>query len=219
MGKGYRVTDLPETIPLFPLPGSLLLPRARLPLNIFEPRYLAMLDDTMKSEHRLIGMIQPHEGPRDSDQNRLHHIGCAGRLISFQETDDGRYLITLGGIARFRLQGKIDGFTPYIRAAVSWDDFSCDLAAPLPDRAFNRDEFFGTLARYFKAVNLSTDWESLEKADEELLINSLSILCPFEPEEKQALLEAPDLTNRRETLVTLMEFALAATGGDEGSLQ
>jgi len=220
MGKGFTLADLPDTIPLFPLPGSLLLPRARLPLNIFEPRYLAMIDDVLKSEHRFIGMIQPHEGPRDADQNRLHQIGCAGRLISFQETDDGRYLITLGGVSRFRLQGKIDGFTPYVRAAVSWEDFSKDLSEPDEDERFDRDAFLATLSRYFTAVNLSTDWDSLKKADEELLVNSLSTLCPFEPEEKQALLEAPDLTNRRETLMTLMEFALAAANQtDEGSVQ
>ncbi len=220
MSKAFTIADLPQTLPVFPLPGSLLLPRARLPLNIFEPRYLAMLDDTIKSEHRLIGMIQPHEGPRDADQSRLHQIGCAGRLIGFQETDDGRYLITLGGISRFRLQGKIDGFTPYIRAAVSWDDFEKDLSEPAPDQGFDRSGFLSTLSRYFSAVSLSSDWDSLEKADEELLVNSLAILCPFEPEEKQALLEAPDLKNRRETLVTLMEFALAEQAqSDEGSLQ
>ncbi len=220
MVKGFTLADLPDTIALFPLPGALLLPRARLPLNIFEPRYLAMLDDTLKSEHRLIGMIQPHEGPRDADQNRLHHIGCAGRLISFQETDDGRYLITLGGVSRFRLQGKIDGFTPYVRGAVAWEDFSQDLSEPTADDGFDRASFLDTLSRYFTAVQLSTDWESLEKADQEPLINSLSMLCPFEPEEKQALLEAPDLKNRRETLMTLMEFALAANSqSDEGSVQ
>ena len=220
MPRSFSAADLPDTIPLFPLPGSLLLPRARLPLNIFEPRYLAMLDDTMKTEHRLIGMIQPHEGPREVDQDRLHHIGCAGRLIGFQETDDGRYLITLGGVSRFRVQGKIDGFTPYIKAAVSWDDFAADLAGPQTDDAFNRPAFLKTLSKFFDAVKLASDWDSLKEADEELLINSLAMLCPFEPEEKQALLEAPDLKNRRETLVTLMEFALASAGlSDDGSLQ
>lgn len=210
----YSAANLPQTIPVFPLPGAILLPRARLPLNIFEPRYLAMLDDTLRSEHRLIGMIQPLNG-----DERLHHIGCAGRLISFSETDDGRYLITLGGISRFRLISKVDGFTPYIRAAIEWEDFRADLANADEDEGFDRAAFLKTLSRYFQAVDLSTDWDSLEKADEDLLVNTLSMLCPFETEEKQALLEAPSLTDRRETLVTLMEFALASGGKDEGSLQ
>lgn len=210
----YSAANLPQTIPVFPLPGAILLPRARLPLNIFEPRYLAMLDDTLRSEHRLIGLIQPLNG-----DERLHHIGCAGRLISFSETDDGRYLITLGGISRFRLISKVDGFTPYIRAAIEWEDFRADLANADEDEGFDRAAFLKTLSRYFQAVDLSTDWDSLEKADEDLLVNTLSMLCPFETEEKQALLEAPSLTDRRETLVTLMEFALASGGKDEGSLQ
>ena len=210
----YTAANLPQTIPVFPLPGAILLPRARLPLNIFEPRYLAMLDDTLRSEHRLIGMIQPLNG-----DERLHQIGCAGRLISFSETDDGRYLITLGGISRFRLISKVDGFTPYIRAAIEWEDFSADLDQSDEDAGFDRTAFLKTLSRYFQAVDLSTDWDSLEKAEEDLLVNTLSMLCPFETEEKQALLEAPSLTDRRETLVTLMEFALASGGTDEGSLQ
>lgn len=208
-----QASDLPETIPVFPLPGAIVLPRARLPLSIFEPRYLAMLDDTLKSDHRLIGMIQPIEG-RDG----LHAIGCAGRLIQFAEKDDGRYSITLGGVSRFRMVQKVDGFTPYIRAAVDWAPFSADME-PAADKDFKRDPFLKLLGRYFSAANLSTDWESLTKADEELLINSLSMLCPFEPEEKQALLEADGLRGRRETLAALMEFAVAAGGQDEGSLQ
>ena len=219
MVKSYKPADLPETIPIFPLPGALLLPRTRLPLNIFEPRYLAMLDDTLKSEHRLIGMIQPSDDPTGSSQGRLHHIGCAGRLISFSESDDGRYLITMGGISRFRFLGKVDGFTPYIRAAVDWSTFERDLGKAEIDENFDRPKFLDTLARYFDMVDLSSDWDSLKEADEELLINSLAILCPFEPEEKQALLEAPSLETRRETIVTLMEFVLASGGSDEGSLQ
>ena len=213
-----RITsaDLPETLPVFPLEGTILLPRARLPLNIFEPRYLAMLDDTLKSDHRMIGIIQPSDG----GGQRLHQIGCAGRLIAYSETDDGRYLITLGGVSRFRMIQKVDGFTPYIRGAVEWASFSRDIGPSENDETFDRTGFLSTLSRYFATVQLSTDWDSLEKADEELLVNSLSMLCPFEPEEKQALLEAARLETRRETLVTLMEFALAAGGAsDEGSLQ
>ena len=218
MVKTFNLSDLPETIPLFPLPGALLLPRTRLPLNIFEPRYLAMLDDTMKSEHRLIGMVQPLDHPEEG-LTRLHNIGCAGRLISFSETDDGRYLITLGGVSRFKTVGTVDGFTPYVRGAVDWVAFEGDLGKCESDEQFDRSAFLKVLARYFKCVNLSSDWDSLKEADEELLINSLAILCPFEAEEKQALLEAPSLKARRETIMTLMEFVLASGGADEGSLQ
>jgi uncharacterized protein len=218
MGKKFSLADLPDTIPVFPLPGALLLPRARLPLNIFEPRYLAMLEDTLKSEHRLIGMIQPAATPEGQDAMRLHHIGCAGRVTAFQETEDGRYLITLSGISRFRLGEMQDGFAPYLRASVGWSGFERDLGRAEADPAFDRESFLGTLARFFDSAQLSSDWDSLKGAEVELLVNSLSILCPFDPEEKQALLEAPTLAARRKTLVMLMEFALRSTG-DEGAIQ
>ncbi len=207
-------SDLPDTIPVFPLPGALLLPRARLPLHIFEPRYLAMLDDTLKTSHRLIGMIQPREPVREGGP-KLHAIGCAGRLTAFSETEDGRYMITLSGVSRFRVSNEIEGFTPYRRCDVSWDGFERDLGGAEHDPGFDRDSFFRTLSRYFESEGLQTDWESLREADDELLLNSLSMLCPFEPEDKQALLEAPSLTTRRETLVTLLEFALRSGGTEE----
>ncbi|TYB89143.1 LON peptidase substrate-binding domain-containing protein [Oceaniovalibus sp. ACAM 378] len=199
--------DLPPTIPVFPLPGALLLPRANLPLHIFEPRYLAMLDDALKTPGRLIGMIQPREVP-GSDERRLHAIGCAGRITGFSETEDGRYMITLSGLSRFRVLREVTGFEPYSRCDVSWDGFSRDLGPVEHDSAFDRTEFLDLLGRFFDAEDLKTDWESLHEAEDELLINSLSMLCPFEPEDKQALLEAPSLSTRRETLVTLIEFAL-----------
>ncbi len=210
--------DLPDTIPVFPLPGALLLPRARLPLHIFEPRYLAMLDDCLKTPHRLIGMIQPREGgPKNGGEGkrRLHSIGCAGRLTAFSETEDGRYMITLSGISRFRVVDEVQGFTPYIRCDVSWAGFERDMGPVETDKKFDRDTFFEHLNRYFEANGLKTDWPSLRDAEDELLINSLSMLCPFSPEDKQALLEAPSLTTRRETLVTLIEFALRGGSGDE----
>ncbi len=209
-----RDGDLPDIIPVFPLPGALLLPRARLPLHIFEPRYLAMLDDTLKTSHRLIGMIQPRDVP-GSEEKRLHSIGCAGRLTAFSETEDGRYMITLAGVSRFRVQTEVSGFTPYRRCEVDWDGFSRDRGAPEHDKSFDRDVFIGLLRRYFDDRNLSTDWDSLKEAEDELLINSLSMLCPFEPEDKQALLEAPSLSTRRETLITLIEFALRGGMGED----
>lgn len=206
--------DLPDTIPIFPLPGALLLPRARLPLHIFEPRYLQMLDDAMKTKHRLIGMIQPREVP-GSTEKRLQAIGCAGRLTGFSETEDGRYMITLSGQSRFRVKEEVAGFTPYRRCLVDWSPFGRDLGDEETDKGFDRKVFLAVLARYFAAMELSTDWSSLKEAEPELLVNSLSMLCPFSPEDKQALLEAPSLTTRRETLVTLIEFALHSGDNDE----
>ena len=210
-------SDLPDRIPLFPLPGALMLPRARLPLNIFEPRYLAMLDDVLKTPHRLIGMIQP----ADASGERLHSIGCAGRVTTFNETDDNRYMITLTGISRFRLGAHEDGFTPYIKAAVSWDGFERDLGPTERDEGFEREPFLDILARYLDLAELRTDWDSLKEAEDELLVNSLAMLLPLGIEDKQALLEAPSLTTRRETLVALMEFALAGQGqtGHEDKMQ
>ncbi|MDG3041064.1 LON peptidase substrate-binding domain-containing protein [Roseicyclus marinus] len=206
--------DLPATISIFPLPGALLLPRARLPLHIFEPRYLAMLDDALKTPHRLIGMVQSREVP-GSNERRLHAIGCAGRVTQFSETEDGRYMITLSGMSRFRIKQEVSGFTPYRRCDVSWDGFGADLGPTEVDPGFDRPRFLDLLGRYFDAMSLSTDWDSMKEAEDELLINSLSMLCPFPPEEKQALLEAPSLSTRRETLVTLIEFALRGGGPEE----
>ncbi len=206
-------TDLPDTIPVFPLPGALLLPRARLPLHLFEPKYLQMLDDVLKTEHRLIGMIQPYAGPNSTDQ--LHRIGCAGRVTAFSETEDGRYMITLSGASRFRLRNEVDGFTPYRRAKVDWSGFERDLGVEEKVGDWDRAVFMRDLGQYFDAQDMSADWDSLKDADDELLINSLSMLCPFEPEDKQALLEAPSLTTRCETLATLLAFALRGGSNDE----
>ncbi|MCA0206113.1 MAG: LON peptidase substrate-binding domain-containing protein [Proteobacteria bacterium] len=214
-----KATDLPDAIALFPLPGALLLPRAKLPLHIFEPRYLAMLEDCMATRLRLIGMIQPRPTPAGGG-DRLHAIGCAGRLTALSETDDGRYMITLTGVSRFRLgEEMVSGAFPYRRAKVRWDGFERDLGPAESDPLLDRAAFMDLLARYFAAVSLSTEWSSLKGADDELLVNALSMLCPFQPEERQALLEAPSLTTRRETLVTLMEFALRASGENGERMQ
>ncbi len=216
MTRRFALADLPDVVPIFPLPGALLLPRARLPLNIFEPRYLAMLDDTLKSDHRLIAMIQPMgEG---GSPPRLHRIGCAGRVTSFSETEDGRYLIALSGVSRFRIEEELEGFTPYRRVRPLWADFEADLSGPERDKGFDRTEFLDLLKLYFEACNLSSDWGSLQDAPVEMLINSLSIMCPFSVEEKQALLEAPRLGDRRDTLTALLRFAIAS-GGDTSKLQ
>lgn len=210
----FSKSDLPGTVPVFPLPGALLLPRARLPLHIFEPRYLAMLDDALKTQTRLIAMIQPYDSNGDGPP-RLQRIGCAGRISGFSETEDGRYMITLAGISRFRVIKEVDGFTPYRRCDVDWSGFERDMGPVEKDKGFDRTAFLDLLQRFFEDKDLKTDWDSLREAEDELLINSLSMLCPFEPEDRQALLEAPSLTTRRETLVTLIEFALRGGTAEE----
>lgn len=208
-----QIADLPDTIPVFPLPGALLLPRARLPLHLFEPRYLQMFDDIFKTDHRMIGMVQAYDATGEA--GKLHSIGCAGKVTAFSETEDGRYMITLSGVSRFRIMNEVDGFTPYRRCRVNWQGFDRDLGAVEKDPDFDRDTFMESLGRYFADQGLQTDWDSLGEADNELLINSLSMLCPFEPEDKQALLEAPSLTTRRETLTTLIEFSLRGGSAEE----
>ena len=210
--------DLPDIIPIFPLSGALLLPRGRLPLHVFEPRYLAMVEDCLKTPERLIGMIQPREVP-GGEAPRLHAIGCAGRLTGFSETDDGRYMITLTGISRFRLREEVAGFAPYRRVRADWAPFARDRGGAEEDAGFRRAAFLPLLQRFFQARGLSTDWGALEAAGDELLINALSMLCPFGPEDRQALLEAPSLQTRRETLVTLIEFALHSGDGPEEPMQ
>lgn len=208
-----KAADLPNVIPVFPLPGALLLPRARLPLHLFEPRYLAMLDDTLKTSHRMIGMIQPYDQPDGS--SALNRIGCAGRLTQFSETEDGRYMATLTGISRYRIRQELDGFTPYRRCEVDWTGFDRDRGPVDRDKDLDRGAFFDLLGRYFTERQLDTDWDALKEAEDELLINSLAMLLRFEPEDKQALLEAPSLSTRRETLVTLIEYTLRGGGGSE----
>lgn len=216
MARRFAPADLPEVVPVFPLPGALLLPRARLPLNIFEPRYLAMLDDCLRSDHRLIGMVQPFE---DAGQPpRLHTIGCAGRVTSLSETEDGRYLIALTGICRFRIRSELEGFTPYRRVKADYADFHDDLNRVEDEFPGDREAFMALLRDYFDAARLSSDWDSMRDAEPELLINSLAMMCPFSVEEKQALLEAPRLSDRCETLKALMQFAIAS-GGEGGQVQ
>lgn len=215
MSRHFGLADLPGALPVFPLADALLLPRGRLPLNIFEPRYLAMFDDALKSPHRMIGMIQPTESDGEPG---LRAVGCAGRIVSFSETEDGRYLIVLAGICRFTPEAELDGFAPYRRVTPGWERWRHDLGPREVDEGFERKAFLRLLKRYFSAAGLSTDWDSLKEADEEMLINSLAMLCPFSAEEKQALMEAELLGDRRASLIALMEFAVASHGED-GPLQ
>jgi Lon protease-like protein len=161
-------------------------------------------------------MVQPLQSKSDND-NELHKIGCSGRISSFSETDDGRYMITLSGVSRFKIDSFVESFSPFIKANINWENFTGDETGVSLDEDFDRDKFFNLLKKYFSVTGLKTDWESLRDADEELLINSLSMLCPFNIEEKQALLESDNLCSRRVMISTLMEFSLH--GGDTGGLQ
>ena len=206
-----NMKNLPNKIPIFPLTGVLLLPNARLPLNIFEDKYLKMIEDVLATKTRIIGMIQKisdqNEGPLYSN---LAKVGCAGRIISFTETEDSRYLITLSGISRFELLKTTESSDMYVTAKVNWNLYNSDLMAEKTTANFKRDTFLTILAKYLKITNLQTDWESLRKAEDELLINSLSMLCPFDQHEKQALLEAKTIKDRVAVLQTLMEMTIKA---------
>ena len=201
---------LPQNIPLFPLPGALLLPNSRLPLNIFEPRYINMVEDTIATKHRLIGMIQPvkiNTGKEISEKNKYQKVGCAGRIVSFTETGDGRYLITLEGVSRFNFMNEVEHQEPYVLSQIDWSFYKHDLT-PLEDmNGFDRNDFLEILKKYLDSAQIASDWEVLKKAKEEVLVNSLSMLCPFEPDEKQVLLEADTIRNRLDVLVTLMKLS------------
>lgn len=215
----FTLQSAPDAIPVFPLPGALLLPRGRLPLNIFEPRYLAMVDDALKTEHRLIGMIQPRCSESKETGRQLYDVGCAGRIVTFSETDDGRYLIALQGVSRFEAVEEIEGFQPYRRVTAKWDDYALDTKNPQSDDPdFDKTGFLALVNTYFRAKELDTDWDALGQADEETIINALSMMCPFSAGEKQALLEAEDLRARRDVLAALLR--IDAAGQDpQGRLQ
>lgn len=213
--------ELPGTIPIFPLAGVLLLPRGELPLNIFEPRYLAMVDDAMRSGHRLIGMIQPdvaHPGPED--RPRLYRVGCVGRITQLAETGDGRYLMQLTGVARYRIEEELKVATPYRQCRVTYAPFADDFTARKGEDEVDRKSLLHALSAFLKANNLKADWEGIESAPNEAVVNALAMMSPYGPAEKQALLEAPDLKSRAEMLVAVTEIELAKkTSGGETPLQ
>ena len=221
MNVVYRgPADLPHVIPVFPLPGALLLPRGQMPLNIFEPRYLAMIDDTMRDGHRLIGMIQPDPGhPGPEDKPNLYKVGCVGRITQLAETGDGRYLLELTGVARFRIEDEPAVLTPYRQCRVTYQPFADDFIARKGEEAVNREELLKTLSDFLKANKLKADWEGIEKAPNEALVNALAMMSPYGSAEKQALLEAPDLKTRAEILVAVTEMELAKSTDGETKLQ
>src|ERR1700674_4904462 len=202
--------DLADVIPVFPLAGALLLPRGQMPLNIFEPRYVAMIDDALRSGHRLIGMIQPdtaHPGP-ESKPN-LYKVGCVGRITQIAETGDGRYLLQLTGIARFRVEEKLSVTTPYRQCRVSYAPFTDDFTPRKGEDGVDRESLLRSLSEFLKANNLKADWDGIENAPNEALVNALAMMSPYGAAEKQAMLEAPDLKTRAEILIAITEIELA----------
>jgi uncharacterized protein len=210
--------DLPAVIPVFPLPGVLLLPGAQLPLNIFEPRYLSMTDDAIKS-NRIIGMIQPSDtGTGLQDPPGLRPVGCAGKITQFGETGDGRYLMTLTGIARFRIVGELETLTPYRQCKIDFEEFAGDLIAETEDN-IDRKAIINTLKQFTEKRNMRVDWSDIDEARTAVLINAMAMMGPFGPSEKQTLLEAPDIRSRADTLTAIIEFELAQSAGSSSKLQ
>jgi Lon protease-like protein len=208
--------DLPAMIPVFPLPGALLLPRGQMPLNIFEPRYLAMIDDAFTGGRRLIGMIQPDLRGGPADIPPLYKVGCVGRITQLAESGDGRYLIELTGIARFEVAEEMKVLTPYRQCRVTYDAFTDDFVARKGEDAVDRAALLRTLRDFLKANDLKADWQGIENAPNEALVNALSMMSPYGAAEKQALLEAKDLKTRAEILIAVTEIELAkkSTEGD-----
>ncbi len=194
--------DLPAKIPVFPLSGALLLPGGTLPLNIFEPRYLAMVRDAIASPLRLIGMIQ---SKKEKSSNPYYSIGCAGRISSFSEQEDGRILISLSGCIRFDAVNFSEGFSRYLTAEINWKNYEEDLT--IDEAPIDRNKLSSTLRQYFDAKGFKVDWSQLESCSDERLVSTLSMICPFDVAEKQALLEVKDLSSRAELLTTILQMS------------
>lgn len=212
------IADLPPVVPVFPLSGALLLPRTQLPLNIFEPRYIDMINAAL-SGNRLIGMVQPvsSRGDQDPDTPDLAQVGCIGRLTGFQETGDGRYLITLQGVTRFKIGAELRALTQYRQVEADFAPFADDLQCGRGEDDVDRNGLLKTLRAYLDANSLEADWQSVSEAETEVLVNALCMMCPYGPQEKQALLEARDLKTRAETLIAITEMDLARSENDGGT--
>lgn len=208
------IQELPETVPVFPLEGVLLLPRGQLPLNIFEPRYLQMFEDAL-AKGRLLGIVQPFD---DEDGTQaLQKIGCLGRISSFSETDDGRMVVSLTGVARFAVAEELNVLTPYRQIRADYRPFESDLIADVGSLDVNRDGVLDVLKRYLEANGMSADWSAIESSNNEALVNSLCIISPYGAQEKQAMLEAATLAERAEILIALTEMVLAQLGQSGGA--
>jgi Lon protease-like protein len=220
INKPYcNIGELAVVIPVFPLPGAVVLPRGQLPLNIFEPRYVAMFDDALKSQ-RLIGMIQPAEGASmAANVPSLRRVGCVARITQFAETGDGRYLTTLTGVARFRVIEELSVLTLYRQCRVSYDEFAADLQPRADEEQVDRKRVIEALRKFAEARKLNIAWNEIDRAHNEMLVNALAMISPFGPNDKQALLEAPDLKQRAEVLVAITEIELARASDAPTSLQ
>jgi uncharacterized protein len=214
VNRYHTIAELPQVLPVFPLGGALLLPRAELPLNIFEDRYLQMFEAAV-STHKVIGMIQP-ESESDENKPTLRRIGCAGRITSFSETDDNRLLIGLTGICRFEVLSEKRVKSPWRQCNVTYDGFAADLVTDNQSRTVNRSALVTAFRQYLEANNMTANWEEVEKVSTENLVNTLSQMAPYPSAEKQALLEAPDLKTRADMLIALTELALAKQSGGKG---
>ncbi len=203
------IEELPGTVPLFPLAGALMLPRGRLPLNIFEPRYIQMIDDCLTSRHRMIGMVQPGHSDEEAGHPSLQEVACVGRLSGFQEAEDDRYLITLTGVCRCKITSELDAMTPYRQARVDYTDFAADLAPAEDGDKINRPRLLELLREYLDTNNMDADWKMINSTGGEELVNFLSMISPFGPLEKQALLEAKTCVERTDILIALVEMVLA----------
>jgi uncharacterized protein len=209
--------ELPEIIPVFPLPGALLLPRGQMPLNIFEQRYLAMVDDAFRDGHRLIGMIQPDVAHSQNEERPvLFQVGCVGRITQLAESGDGRYILELTGVSRFKVVEEMTVLTAYRQCKVDYFPFIDDFTARKGEDEVDREALLAVLTDFLKANNLKVDWAGIEAAPNEALVNALAMMSPYGSAEKQAMLEAPDLKTRAEILIAVTEMDLAKkrTSGD-----
>ena len=197
-------SDLPSKLAIFPLTGAVLFPQTQLPLNIFEPRYLQMINEVLSSPERIMGMIQPNFSKNDPDSKNLKKVGCAGRISSFSETGDGRYLVTLTGLIRFEVNNELDTTTQYRQVIADYDNYKEDLK-PANVENVDRKSLLVLIKKYLEQRNLLIDWEIIEQSPTEQLINYSGVLVPFEPEEKQLLLETRSLFDRCKTLESLFQ--------------
>ena len=214
-GPGFSTNyaDLPSTLPIFPLDGVLLLPSGRLPLNVFEPRYLAMADDALASD-RLIGIIQPTKSESATKVPSVFHTGCAGRISAFSETDDGRYLITLSGVARFDVTEEIDTIRGYRRIVPDWAPYEIDCLG-LGQLKLDKQRLIVALKNYFESKAINPDWDAIDRMGDENLITTLAMICPFGPSEQQALLMAKEIQDRADTMLALIEIATHEVSGTD----
>ena len=212
------LTDLPKNIPLFPLSGALLLPRSDLPLNIYEPRYVLMIEQAMTA-NRIVGIIQPEQNEQ-GEKPKLERIGCAGRITSYSEADDGRLYVTITGICRFVVKRELRVDTTYRQAQVDFKPFAADLVMGTGAPSVNREQLLEAFRQYLEVNNMTTNWDDVNSVGTEALVNTLSLLAPYPPRDKQALLEAPDLKSRADVLVALTELALKKSlGGNSTRIQ